>query len=190
MTTPVCPSCGGARDKPQQLGSTDEGMASYICPDWFHGSEAYSKTPEIERIKTNPAPPSAGEGELRQQLAAIEHERWADWQRYCHSKLTETLNGMMMEWPDYKHWERQIDTTYADLTPEEQASDMEQVERYWPLINAYIARRVLEELDRGLVLSTPLSASQDYLDGFHSALDQVEAAKAQRIAVIKKEAGE
>jgi hypothetical protein len=145
MTTP--PSCGGARDKPQQLGSTDEGMASYICPDWFHGSEAYSKTPEIEGIKTNPAPPSAGEGELRQQLAAIEHERWADWQRYCHSKLTETLNGMMMEWPDYKHWERQIDTTYADLTPEEQASDMEQVERYWPLINTYIARRVLEELE-------------------------------------------
>jgi hypothetical protein len=71
MTTPVCPSCGGARDKPQQLGSTDEGMASYICPDWFHGSEAYSKTPEIEGIKTNPAPPSAGEVELEQILLSL-----------------------------------------------------------------------------------------------------------------------
>ena len=85
--------------------------------------------------------PTHGELEqrLRKQLAAIEHERWSDWQEYLHSKLTKTLNGMMMESPDYNHWETQIHTPYEKLSEREQASDMEQIDRYWPLIETYAA---------------------------------------------------
>ncbi len=89
--------------------------------------------------------------ELRQQLASIEHERWSDWQRYMHDKmrLIPDSGGDMRVWEsDYKHWERQIVTPYAELSPAEQKSDMEQVERYWPLITAYLdqhtAARVAE----------------------------------------------
>lgn len=40
----------------------------------------------------------------------------------------------------YQRWERQIATKYVDLPAEEKASDMEQVDRYWPLIQKYIAQ--------------------------------------------------
>jgi len=34
-------------------------------------------------------PKPVEDGELREQLAAIEHERWADWQKWCHKVLRE-----------------------------------------------------------------------------------------------------
>jgi hypothetical protein len=76
--------------------------------------------------------------ELRQQLAAIEHERWADWQKYMHSlAYHEGPTGELTFYgKDIEQWERQIKTPYKDLSTAEQASDMEQVDRYWPLIVA------------------------------------------------------
>lgn len=72
--------------------------------------------------------------ELREQLAAIEHERWADWQKYCHTKLTPIDEDALEH---YKRWERQIKTPYSKLSDKEKASDMKQVDRYWPLIEQY-----------------------------------------------------
>jgi hypothetical protein len=34
-------------------------------------------------------------------------------------------------------WERQIDTSYDELTEKEKMSDREQVNKYWPLIAAF-----------------------------------------------------
>lgn len=75
---------------------------------------------------------------LREKLAAIEHERWADWQRYMHSKMVEHSNGKG-EWvclPSdlFERWERQIATPYAELTEAEKQSDRDQVDRYWSFI--------------------------------------------------------
>ena len=77
--------------------------------------------------------------ELYERLAAIEHERWADWQRHLHSKMVGPVTGV--DGPVYviaksrvDGWNRQIDTPYADLTEREKQSDREQVDRYWPLI--------------------------------------------------------
>lgn len=73
--------------------------------------------------------------ELRERLAEVEHQRWADWQRYLHSKCTRNPDGSLTIPADsVTHWERQIVTPYAELTEREKDSDREQVDRYWPLL--------------------------------------------------------
>lgn len=73
--------------------------------------------------------------ELYEQLAAIEHERWADWQRYMHSKCTRNADGsLIIPAGLVEHWERQIATSYAELSEQEKNSDREQVNRYWGLL--------------------------------------------------------
>jgi hypothetical protein len=83
------------------------------------------------------------EDELREKLAAIEHERWADWQDWMHQLLetVKTENGdIFRAIPNdlYQRWQRQIETPYSELSDKEKASDMEQVDRYWPLIKALL----------------------------------------------------
>lgn len=92
-----------------------------------------------------PQPPEDKE-KLREKLAAIEHQRWADWQKWLHGKLVSQTgaplpykDGMLMLPSDYQRWEEQIAADYSELSDEEKASDMEQVDRYWPLIEEYIA---------------------------------------------------
>lgn len=92
------------------------------------------------------------EAALREKLAAIEHERWSDWQRYMHSKMLTNDNEdkyyhLKNMW--FKRWQRQIETPYANLTDQEQASDMEQVDRYWPLIQEYIKTQTAEAYKAG-----------------------------------------
>ena len=83
--------------------------------------------------------------ELFEKLAAIEHERWPDWQRYMHSKCVkvidvddeqkiEILREVELPVELYERWERQINTPYLELTEEEKESDRNQVRRYWDLI--------------------------------------------------------
>ncbi|TAL83905.1 MAG: hypothetical protein EPN75_00445 [Beijerinckiaceae bacterium] len=72
---------------------------------------------------------------LVDRLAAIEHERWSHWQRYMHGKATRQEDGALLIPADIvARWEKQIATAYADLPPDEQESDKEQVERYLPII--------------------------------------------------------
>lgn len=92
--------------------------------------------------------------ELKEKLAAIEHTRWADWQKWVHDCLLSLAipDGVL---PDKRivhylpeeiriRWQRQIDTPYAELSDSEKASDMEQVDRYWPLIEAAILSKLTE----------------------------------------------
>lgn len=94
---------------------------------------------------------------LRKKLAAIEHERWADWQEWVHQcgSMDWNVEGEQVLTIPLRHieqWERQIKTPYADLSDKEKASDMEQVDRYWPLIQqaielATVEARILSLLD-------------------------------------------
>lgn len=82
--------------------------------------------------------------QIREQLAAIEHERWADWQKYVHGICMDNMpelggNLIIPTWA-VENWTRQINTKYADLTEKEKKSDMEQVDRYWPLIEALLSQ--------------------------------------------------
>jgi hypothetical protein len=100
---------------------------------------------------THPLPPNS-DTELREKLAAIEHERWVHWQKYMHSRLHKTHDGMLMSPLDYQKWEELIAAEYNELTETEKQSDREQVDRYWPLIladrEAVVAEARLDELDR------------------------------------------
>ena len=83
--------------------------------------------------------------ELIEELADIEHQRWADWQLYLHSKLIyneykdgkKTIACYIMDAGDYERWSRQIDTGYDELSEKGKDSDREQVRRYLPLIKHF-----------------------------------------------------
>ena len=73
--------------------------------------------------------------ELFEKLAAIEHERWSDWQKYMHSRGTVQRTGsLLIPAQLIRQWERQIATPYADLSETEKESDRDQVSRYWDLV--------------------------------------------------------
>jgi hypothetical protein len=81
--------------------------------------------------------PSNTFDDLLESLAAIEHERWAHWQRYIHSKGIRQPDGSLVIPAELvNRWEKQIATRYADLDDKEKESDREQVRRYLPVIKS------------------------------------------------------
>lgn len=73
--------------------------------------------------------------ELLEKLAAIEHERWAHWQRYVHSRCVRGDDGSLtIPAALANRWEKLIATPYCALSDDEKESDREQVRRYLPLI--------------------------------------------------------
>jgi hypothetical protein len=77
---------------------------------------------------------------LVEKLAAVEHDRWAHWQRYMHGKAERRPDGTLILPAELvERWEAQISTPYADLSQAEKESDREQVRRYLPLIAAAFA---------------------------------------------------
>lgn len=70
-----------------------------------------------------------------EELAALEHVRWAHWQRYVHESGERQPDGSLLLPAELvRRWESQIATSYADLSEAEKESDREQVHRYLPLI--------------------------------------------------------
>ena len=76
------------------------------------------------------------------QLASIEHERWAHWQRYVHDQCEQLEDGsLVIPAQLVTRWELQIKTPYEELSDQERRSDREQVYRYLSLIIEAIERR-------------------------------------------------
>ena len=68
-------------------------------------------------------------------LAAIEHERWAHWQKHLHGQCEQQEDGSLRIPADLvKRWTLQIETPFSELTDEEKESDRDQVLRYLPTI--------------------------------------------------------
>jgi hypothetical protein len=87
---------------------------------------------EIERLLTG----------LVNDLAAIEHERWAHWQRYMHGKGERQPDGsLLLPGELVTRWDKQIATDFAGLSEREKESDREQVRRYLPFIASALANR-------------------------------------------------
>lgn len=73
--------------------------------------------------------------DLFEKLAAIEHERWAHWQKYMHGVCSTGVDGALVIPVQFvEGWERQINTPYAELSEAEKESDRDQVRRYWDLV--------------------------------------------------------
>jgi len=70
---------------------------------------------------------------LMEKLASIEHIRWSSWQSWCHKILRENCPSAELE-KVLERWDKQIATSYKDLSEEEKDSDREQVMRYFDLI--------------------------------------------------------
>lgn len=69
------------------------------------------------------------------ELANVEHERWAHWQRYLHSKCVSDDDGSLTIPAELvERWELQMNTPYSELSEAEKESDREQVRRYLPII--------------------------------------------------------
>lgn len=94
--------------------------------------------------------PSEGSKELKEKLADIEHERWCDWQRWCHQILRQELPAEYLPKLNdvLDRWDRQIITRYDELTEKEKDSDREQVDRYWHLIEAHVKAEIRKTLER------------------------------------------
>ena len=70
-----------------------------------------------------------------EDLASVEHARWAHWQRYMHDKASRQPDGSLIvprELVD--QWNRQIGTPYSELSEAEKDSDREQVKKYLRII--------------------------------------------------------
>src|SRR4051812_21271223 len=80
--------------------------------------------------------------QLVEQLAALEHERWAHWQRYVHDQCQREADGSLTI-PVHlvERWTEQIGTPYQRLSDREKDSDREQVHRYLPVIAAALLDR-------------------------------------------------
>jgi len=78
--------------------------------------------------------------DLFEKLAAIEHERWADWQKYVHEQCGSLMENfthtgaLVIPKELVSRWNRQIETSYVDLSEEEKESDRDQVRRYWDFV--------------------------------------------------------
>lgn len=74
---------------------------------------------------------------MLEDLAAIEHERWAHWQSHVHSHGVQRADGSLLIPADLvQRWNRQITTPYAELSESEKESDREQVRRYLSAIES------------------------------------------------------
>lgn len=74
---------------------------------------------------------------LLDDLAAIEHQRWAHWQAYVHTQCEPQDDGSLKIPAELaRRWSRQIRTEFIDLTEAEKQSDREQVLNYLPTISS------------------------------------------------------
>jgi len=93
-----------------------------------------------------PKQPTTPTVELREQLAAIEHQRWSDWQKWCHKVVREN-NPSSETLKVLERWDKQIATPYEALSRKEKDSDREQVDRYMPLIAQAVREARIEMLE-------------------------------------------
>lgn len=76
--------------------------------------------------------------ELIEQLADKEHASWSRWMTYLFSRCESLPDGRLaLPYDLARHWQRQVDTPYADLSEREKQSDRVEVAHILPIIRRY-----------------------------------------------------
>ena len=84
--------------------------------------------------------------EFIEKGAALEHDRWAKWQKWMHGRVynsSKSINPHLKVIPteDFNRWERQIATKYEQLSDKEKESDRIEVRKYLPLIQDLLTQK-------------------------------------------------
>lgn len=88
-------------------------------------------------------PNGDGWDDLLEKLASCEHDSWAHWQKYLHSKCSKRPDGSLIIPANLvAKWESQISRGYSQLTEDEKESDREQVRKYLPIIASFMEEHV------------------------------------------------
>ncbi len=81
------------------------------------------------------APKSEQQVSLREQVARLCHEQWANWTSYLFSKGRVIVPGeFVLTSFYYDRWTRQLNTDYDDLSESEQDSDRKEADKFLKLI--------------------------------------------------------
>lgn len=81
----------------------------------------------------------AGQISIVEKLADLEHKRWSHWMKYLFSLCEMQEDGSaIIPLESVKHWKRQIDTSYADLSEKAKESDRKEARRTIELVTNYV----------------------------------------------------
>ena len=76
---------------------------------------------------------------LLEPLATAEHAGWARWMKHLFESCIPNQDGSLTIPAELvAQWQRQAETEYFDLSPEEKEADRNEVRRVLPLIRAAI----------------------------------------------------
>lgn len=117
------------------LGGMDGDQHTAKFEDFINLAESICGFGDTQELAVFDLLKHEGELTLFEKLADIEHQRWADWQKYLHSKCIKDENGNLIIPAKYVgNLEYKIATLYSDLSESDKESDREQVKRYWDLV--------------------------------------------------------
>ncbi len=78
--------------------------------------------------------------EIRERLAALEHDRWARWQKHVHALCVRNEDGSLTIPSSYvRHWERQVGASYDNLGEREKDSDRAEADNMLAVLAGYFA---------------------------------------------------
>ncbi|MCP5018942.1 MAG: hypothetical protein GY938_27240 [Ketobacter sp.] len=110
------------------VGKPTASMHSYrrgvgsILNAYREGDIPFDTAKELLAIKSNPV-------ELREKLAAQQHEIWAHWMKCLFSQCIDDTDYILIPIDKAIRWKRQMLTDYADLTEPERESDRDQADK-------------------------------------------------------------
>jgi len=91
------------------------------------------------------------EEEFIEKGASLEHERWAGWQKYLHSLCTKNKDGSLtIPVERVVRWERQIKTSYRNLSEQEKEYDRIEVRKYLPFIRSLLSQARKEGIEEAI----------------------------------------
>ena len=86
--------------------------------------------------------------EFTEKGSDLEHERWYKWQKYLHSLCVKNEDGTLtIPKERVERWERQIATSYSELSEQEKEYDRVEVRKYLPMVESLLEKQKKELME-------------------------------------------